>query len=240
MSTAAQIEANRINSDSSTGPRTEAGKAISSQNAVSHGLFATRDFIRPGEEDAHSELESMAFDQFVPEGLLEVSLVDEMVRALWRLRRCGQIEASFVDTLATESAPIPDPMQNEATARLQNSVDRARAQAHRIIHRCTQDLRRLQTERHYRNEVTAAGSDIGDLGFCDFRTIKQAAADNRRTGIYKRQLSQTQPETPSTERSQSSESDPVEIARNAPCPCNSGQKYKRCCGVNAPALRHAA
>ncbi len=26
------------------------------------------------------------------------------------------------------------------------------------------------------------------------------------------------------------------IARNSLCPCNSGQKYKRCCGVNAPAV----
>lgn len=27
-----------------------------------------------------------------------------------------------------------------------------------------------------------------------------------------------------------------EIARNAPCPCGSGSKYKRCCGMNAPPL----
>jgi hypothetical protein len=25
-----------------------------------------------------------------------------------------------------------------------------------------------------------------------------------------------------------------EIARNAPCPCGSGEKYKRCCGTQAP------
>jgi len=25
-----------------------------------------------------------------------------------------------------------------------------------------------------------------------------------------------------------------QIARNAPCPCRSGEKYKRCCGKNAP------
>jgi transposase-like protein len=27
---------------------------------------------------------------------------------------------------------------------------------------------------------------------------------------------------------------PREVARNAPCPCASGDKYKRCCGKNAP------
>ena len=32
-----------------------------------------------------------------------------------------------------------------------------------------------------------------------------------------------------------------EVGRNSPCPCGSGQKYKRCCGVNAPPiLNHAA
>jgi AcrR family transcriptional regulator len=30
------------------------------------------------------------------------------------------------------------------------------------------------------------------------------------------------------------------VGRNSPCPCGSGQKYKRCCGKNAPALLHAA
>ena len=27
-----------------------------------------------------------------------------------------------------------------------------------------------------------------------------------------------------------------EVGRNSPCPCGSGQKYKRCCGVNAPPI----
>jgi hypothetical protein len=283
MSTAAQIDANRINAESSTGPRTEAGKATSSQNAVSHGLFATRDFIRPGEEEAYSELDSMAEEQFSPRGLLECTLVDEIVRAMWRLRRCGQIEASFVNALATESGPILDPMQNEAIARLQNSVDRARAQSHRLLHRCTQELRRLQTERHYRNETTEAGTDLTYLGLSDFRAVKKGAAENKMASLRQRrqevndqfdylkrsfelsnsesddaESDDTDPDdtdsdgvaldldemplaqTPLTERTQSSRPRTVEIARNAPCPCNSGKKYKRCCGVNAPALCNAA
>lgn len=41
-----------------------------------------------------------------------------------------------------------------------------------------------------------------------------------------------------TERTQSA---PPPLARNALCPCHSGQKYKRCCGRNAPAvLQNAA
>ncbi|MGO9239163.1 MAG: SEC-C metal-binding domain-containing protein, partial [Bryobacteraceae bacterium] len=28
--------------------------------------------------------------------------------------------------------------------------------------------------------------------------------------------------------------------RNAPCPCGSKLKFKRCCGINAPPVLHAA
>jgi hypothetical protein len=238
MSTAAQIEANRINAESSTGPNTEAGKATSSQNAVAHGLFTIHDFIRPGEEGLHDELIETVYGQFAPVGLLECRLVDEIVRAMWRLRRCGQVEESFVNVLATESGPIPDPIQNEATARLQNSVDRARAQAHRLLNRCTKELRCLQTERHYRNEVLEAGTDITDLGVCDFRVIHKAGSESRRAALRQRRqelhdeveglmLADSPPEAdadfpkmPLTERTQSAGTHTVEIARNAPCPCN--------------------
>ncbi|MCC6587629.1 MAG: SEC-C domain-containing protein [Bryobacterales bacterium] len=33
---------------------------------------------------------------------------------------------------------------------------------------------------------------------------------------------------------------PAEVGRNSPCPCGSGQKYKRCCGVNAPPILNQA
>lgn len=32
----------------------------------------------------------------------------------------------------------------------------------------------------------------------------------------------------------------AKVGRNSPCPCGSGKKYKRCCGVNAPPILYAA
>ncbi|HZU23927.1 MAG TPA: hypothetical protein VFA04_00300 [Bryobacteraceae bacterium] len=59
MSSSAQILANQKNATSSTGPRTEAGKATSSQNAVSHGL--TGGFrVLPHENQADSTPASLA------------------------------------------------------------------------------------------------------------------------------------------------------------------------------------
>ncbi len=56
-----------------------------------------------------------------------------------------------------------DPMQLDTTAKIQLSVDRARSQAHRPMHKCTAELRKLQTERIYRNESTDAGTDLSHM-----------------------------------------------------------------------------
>jgi hypothetical protein len=165
MPTPAQLAANIANAQLSTGPRTEEGKASSSKNATKTGLFTAHDFIRPGEEQTYADLDESLRTELVPAGLLEDNLVDEIRRAMWRLRRCGQIEAGF----ATVSAD--DPMQNEASSKLQQSVDRARSQSHRLLHRCTAELRKLQTERQFRNEYFEEGTDLSHLGLCDLRAI---------------------------------------------------------------------
>jgi hypothetical protein len=42
------------------------------------------------------------------------------------------------------------------------------------------------------------------------------------------------PEEAESARPTTAPANHTEIARNAPCPCGSGNKYKRCCGTNAP------
>jgi hypothetical protein len=104
------------NAQASTGPRSEAGLATSSKNAIKTGLYAANDFIRPGEEADYAAIaERLVFD-LSPVTLLEENLTDEILRALWKLRRCAQVEGTFAAQLTTGSEPIPDPMQNEAAA----------------------------------------------------------------------------------------------------------------------------
>src|SRR5450631_2910732 len=146
MSSAARQVANIANAQFSTGPRTEAGKAASSGNATKTGLFSTRDFIRPGEEAIYAELCDGIQRDLAPAGTFESNFAVEIRRAMWRLHRCAEIEAAMLETCAAtinnQETAIPDPLQIEATARLQLSVDRARSQAHRIIYRCTAELRK--------------------------------------------------------------------------------------------------
>jgi hypothetical protein len=95
MATDAQTEANRRNSLRSTGPRTQAGKSASSQNAVRGGLYA-RSLLIPGEDPV--ELEALARDYFEscnPQTPTEAALVAQLLRSEWLIRRMTTVESQL-------------------------------------------------------------------------------------------------------------------------------------------------
>jgi hypothetical protein len=190
MPTAAQIAANIANAQASTGPRTEAGKAKSAQNGTTNGLYAEGDFIRPGEENAHDELNGALLLELAPATILEQNLVDEIRRAMWRLRRCGQVEANLVLSLNDNPVCILDPMETaDATAeRIQRSVDRARSQAHRLLHKCTAELRKLQTDRQYAKEFFFKDADTSEIGIADWRAITKAHGERTRVELRQKKI----------------------------------------------------
>ena len=111
-----------------------------------------------------------------------------------------------------EVAP-PQELDDESLDRLQVSIDRARSAAQRTFHRSLKELRRLQGERLYAT-------------FSAPTPAKQTPEPAPRI---------------SAKQTQSEPAKPAAIPRSAPCPCKSGQKYKRCCGRNAlPVLSGAA
>jgi hypothetical protein len=76
----------------STGPRTEAGKAVSSQNALKHGLTA-QTVLLPGEDEAaYRKMCEGLFDEFQPETTSERELVQFLCDTHWRLSRCSRLE----------------------------------------------------------------------------------------------------------------------------------------------------
>jgi hypothetical protein len=139
MATDAQIAANRINAQASPGPTSATGRARVSQNALTSGLYSAGDFVRPDEQDLYAEFCAGFQSDLAPNGAIEHTLAAEVVHAAWRLRRCSVIEAGIVP-LGCDS---PDPLLDKT----QQSIDRARAHAHRIFHRALAELRRLQSER---------------------------------------------------------------------------------------------
>ena len=96
MTTQKQIEANRRNAQSSTGPKTEAGKAASSANAISHGLTAAGDVLLQDESvDAFEELQRDMLADLDPQGALQAMLARRIVQLLWRLDRAARLEAEL-------------------------------------------------------------------------------------------------------------------------------------------------
>jgi len=95
MSSLKQLEANRLNAQKSTGPRTGAGKAAVRLNALKSGIDAEAEIIT-GEDPA--KLESLVADyhhRFDASTAERRALVDTLVHCEWTLRRLRRAEASL-------------------------------------------------------------------------------------------------------------------------------------------------
>jgi hypothetical protein len=121
------------------------------------------------------------------------------------------------------------------------------------LRRLVHDLRQFQSDRWLRAEVLNADTDRAQLGIADTHRVMNGLADNERLkmlflqapiGIDPMNGNASPTEPAATIRTQSER--PVvalpcggpgpqpAVPRNAPCPCHSGLKYKRCCGATAP------
>lgn len=96
MSSLKQIEANRLNAEKSTGPKTDEGKAVVSKNAVKHGLLSSESLLSREECSSLDELGQNLRTELQPKGELELVLIDRIVSLVWRLRRAGKIEAAIL------------------------------------------------------------------------------------------------------------------------------------------------
>ena len=92
--TRAVLDANRANSQSSTGPSTKQGKSNSSHNALQHGILARKVELDTDEQRAEfEELQRVCKRDLVPEGLVENFLVEEIAVIFWKLAIAGGLEA---------------------------------------------------------------------------------------------------------------------------------------------------
>src|SRR5215831_13182290 len=86
----------------STGPRTEAGKAISSMNSLKHGLTSRR-VVLPGEDQSgFDRLHEQLLADHAPAGALETELVAEIAACFWRLQRARRYESTVLETSSFE------------------------------------------------------------------------------------------------------------------------------------------
>jgi len=133
-----KIEANRRNAQHSTGPKTPEGKAKSSQNSITHGIFVTK-FLNGAAPETVAELETLAAgirEHYQPLGMLEEILVRKIV-----------VEAARYDrVLAFEHQQLT---RDHAfhISRAVDCISRYTTSTSRALYRAIQELERLQAAR---------------------------------------------------------------------------------------------
>jgi len=94
MTSIAQVKANQKNAKKSTGPKTPSGKAKSSKNALTHGIYAAIPFL-PGEnEEQLSQLADDITAALQPTDAIEVSYVERIIVGSIRQIRLREAEAA--------------------------------------------------------------------------------------------------------------------------------------------------
>jgi len=158
MSSPAQINANRTNAQSSTGPTSGLGKSISSINAVKTGLTGRFLFIPEQEANQYEELMLSHQKLYQPVGPIETALVQSITDLVWRLDRIPGLEMSLYEMIVSEfhlrnpGAPIGDYIGLEMQARIthEKHFRNLQIQENRLVRRRereTAELLRLQQER---------------------------------------------------------------------------------------------
>ena len=141
MASQASQLANAANAQLSTGPRTAAGKAQSSQNARKHGLTAAEILIPFEDREEFEALRSDYQTEIDPRGALQQTMLNELVASAWNLLRIRRMETELCSTAKSYSELLDN-------AEIQTKLDRLarhKTRMERTFHRCLRELKALQT-----------------------------------------------------------------------------------------------
>jgi hypothetical protein len=141
MSSPARQIANSVNAKRSTGPRTEQGKARSSQNARTHGLSATQLVISVAERQEFEDLRTQLRAEIKPHGPLQDAIFDELVTSAWNLRRIRRMETEL-----TAAQSITAMLEDTDLAAKLDRIARYHTRIERTFYRSLRELKALQTD----------------------------------------------------------------------------------------------
>jgi hypothetical protein len=144
MATAAQIQANRHNSQLSTGPRTESGKLNSSRNSYRHGLFTSVEALPEHERarfNAQLEYHTARYSALFapPADEAEFALLADVALVDYRLDKVRFLETGFWSerllAFCLQHKLDPDNLPLEQQAMLESSILRQDAEGPRVLDR---------------------------------------------------------------------------------------------------------
>ena len=110
MASQLQIDANRQNAQKSSGPKTPAGKAAVSQNAMTHGLTAQLACINGEDMDEFDETRQSFENELKPIGPLQTLLLQQIVMAAYHraLHELQRLQSGPENKMTKQSQITPE------------------------------------------------------------------------------------------------------------------------------------
>ena len=174
MASPAQINANTLNAQLSTGPRSEPGKAATKLNAFKHGLTAGTVVLPTEDMEAYQQFSAAIRASFEPVGALEDQLAQLIADTHWRLNRITTLETNIFALAQLEPAPDHLAHLDEGLARTAliqanalitherqfRNLHLQEQRLHRILRNAISDLGALQRDRLLEEPAPAIGFDF--------------------------------------------------------------------------------
>ena len=162
MSSAAQIAANRENSQHCTGPKTEAGKQISKMNALKAGLTSSQVVLPHEDRAAFEELKAGLIAEHQPVGEMEQLFVSQLAETWWRCLRARRVETEYLSSLVSADPSKGDAAiakavtaeKNNTFAKMQRYVNAAE-RAFKSALKQLQDTQRARLKEEEQQRVNA-------------------------------------------------------------------------------------
>jgi hypothetical protein len=157
VATEKQFEANRLNAQKSTGPKTPEGRAAVRLNGVTHGLTAETIVLKGESEADFTNLLNSLEAEHDPVTPTEEALVVQLSMATWRLRRLYRQEAGFYTCQLQSLVGMQKDLNLDDAGRMGhaaawsestlNMFNRQEGRLERTFYRALHELQRLRKER---------------------------------------------------------------------------------------------
>jgi hypothetical protein len=170
---AAKCAANRLNAQKSTGPRTPEGKAASSRNALTHGLFCQDLLVADEDPQQLQSLQEDVMRRMRPRDAVEAQIAGQYLSCAWRVQRLHRAEQYLYQSHAASTRKQADgitPKPVTAAEAMFLTLQRNGEALEKLMRyeqrffstmlRCSRELRALQKEEieddvNVQNEATA-------------------------------------------------------------------------------------
>lgn len=160
-----------MKTQSKGGPKTDSGKAVSSLNAIKHGLLS-KEVLMEGENSNNlTELKETIEGALSPVGPIEKLLVDRIISNVWRLRRALTVETKTMEWYQNDVDLLP--LMNETEEQLARknitkmvsnnnteNILRYETTIERSLFRALHELERIQAKRNGKDTPVPSMVDI--------------------------------------------------------------------------------